>query len=350
MKKVIILNKNKSTEVVKEKNFKYEKEVEYILIPLNSYELHDTFLCIKANKYMNFDNAKIEIKLANAVNDTECEEYSDLSLFNDLNIETSSIIELYNYIHSINKLEYFNDIINANLENLTQRAIDILAFKIKLYKHDQCIFEYIFNRLDNSDDILDEENIAYDLGMIDYGFTSLFKGIKNIYETISDALFINKKTNKWSFDDDKYYNCICGIMLFHTHTSYFVSPTEYFEFCKIPDQTIIMQLDILAGIGIPNLKDFTYVDDIDEYISEEDCEYYESLEIYHNRKTMLEFLVYAHFLYNAISLSYSMDIGIGDFNPVTSFRTGKGDKCVIFDLHSMPKNEDFKYFLERMRS
>lgn len=353
MKKMIVLNKDKSTEIIKEKNFKYNKNMEYILIPLDSYNLKDVFLGIKANKYMNFDYVKMDIEMANAVNDTDDydneHQYSSLMPFHNLNIKTSSIIELYNYIQSLNRLDYFNDLINSNLENPIQRVIDILSFKISIYKNDNCIFSYEYNKFEDENDKSKNAELCYSLGVLDYGFQVIYKGINKIYETITDNLFINKKTNKWSFKDKNYNNCICGVLLMHTHTIYFVNPTEYVEFCKMKDQTIIMHIEMLCTDEPINLKELTCIDDVDNYLAEGYVEYYESLEIYHNRKTILEFLVYAHFLYNSIELAYSLDIGIEDFNPIISFYTGKHDTFVIFDKHTIPDYSEFEYFLERMR-
>jgi len=346
MKKIIILNKNKSVEIVKEKNFKYEKKMEFILIPLNSYELDDVFVCVKANKYMNFDNAKLEITLANAVNDIDYDDFNSITPFNNLNITTSSIIELYNYIQSINRLEYLNDLLNANLECTTQRVIDILTFKIVLYKNNECIFEYTFKRINDADDV---ESLEYDLGVLDYGFHDIFKGIKDIYGVISDDVFINKNNNKWSFKDDNYTESLCGIILPHTHTLYFVSPREYYEIGKVLEQTIVIELNMVVMEDQINIKNFQSVDDVADFLSSGNCEYYDSFSLYINRVIMLEYMIYAKFLYSSIILSYQTDIGLEGFNIITTIINGNQKFSVIFDKDTIPHHSQYEYILERMR-
>lgn len=216
MKKIILLNKDHSIQIVKENKFKYNKNIKYVLIPIVEFDIN-SYLMLKPNKYMEFTKASVEISMI----------YTNVDIYNDefyrdefpkQKKEFTSLIEFYNYIHTIDRLSYINHIINCqfsyekNLEIMNIKEINII-----LYNNKDIIYKLNF---------INELSIEFE-EVMDESIKDIKSIIKDIYkcknkDLSEKILYISDHNNQWALKDDIKEDGIYTINLFHTNLLYFL--------------------------------------------------------------------------------------------------------------------------------
>ena len=170
MKDLILMKNNLNVEIIKEKNFKYEKDIDYVVIPLNSYDIENGFIIVEANKYMEFDYCDIRVKMSNVMYEHyNNEDPIEIGIMENMAVRLNSLIDLYNYIHSFSKIEFINTILEGNLDNDIIVGFDIMNFDIRLYKNDKIIFEYYYNKFGDKNNSFSEYNY------FEVNFSKIFK-------------------------------------------------------------------------------------------------------------------------------------------------------------------------------
>lgn len=340
MKDLILLNNDLSIDIVKEKKFKYKKNIDFVLIPMNSYDMDNTFIVVEANKYMNFDYCDVSMRV-NII----CYDHNDgYSLYDNVvdgeTVRMESIIELYNYIHSLDKFDFVNSVMAGNLENMVSYSYDVIDFSIKMYKDNNVTFEYVYSKYD---DKINSNSTNYDY--FEANFSEIYKKLKKIYKSISnimssrDLIDINLKKNNWRLLDGMKIknvpkNNLYGIHLARTNSFYFIEPENYL---KIYDKnsSVYLTIDIYdenndKKIDLYEVEMYNNYDDLLDTM-----EWYDHITIYLDIFTTLEIIIYFKYLFMSMVLLFSDIIDTEAFNAVFSIKNSS-DIINYYDKRNLP--------------
>ncbi len=341
MNKLIILYKDGSISIIKEKRFKYNKKMKYVLVPINSYDIENTFICLYANKYMDFEKAEIEVDMLIArYDDYDKDEITDTNPLTMGNISTTSVIDFYNYLHSLYKIELFNNIINANMENPNQINIDLLNFKVRLFENGETLFEFSNNRIDEYSDEPEEFETV-----IDVDFYAIHKKLEKIYKPInSDMLYnetlaIDYSKKKWvmkkKFKPNENY--IWGIALDTTHSMYFMRSEELSAYDTKFNSTRHLNLDIISAENDVDIDSFGNLDELSEFLFESGTvDYYDSIAMYITHRLMLEVVVYIKYIYSTIMFVFNELMGNDAYDIITTISFNGYRSIIIFNRSQLP--------------
>jgi hypothetical protein len=281
---IILLNKDGSIKVTKkEKNiFKYNPK--YILIPISCTD-NISFIMIKNKKLLDFTYANVKINMVYNLNYDEEEIY-----FNTIEKSISSIVEFINFIHSINRIDYMNTILNYTLTDDAMH-IKISEISISLFKDNDNILSLKLKDFDNNYQI-----IGY---------------LKDVYEPVNNNLIVDSeyydyvsiKDNKWKFTNKLIPGSIIGLNLALSQSIYFIN-CEEFKYIKNHIKNISYNGYIF------NIKEINeLIRDEDLFESEEtNFENYCYRSINGNFRGVegtIEFLMYINYLYNTVILVYN---------------------------------------------
>lgn len=315
MSKLIILNNDKSISTCKEKNFKYSKKMDTILIPMTMEGLLDGFIPIHANKYMNFTKAEINTQVSKTFEDDDYEE-EEIENFPIGEYTTTSLIELYNYLHSFRKLAFANVILSSNLESGNVAQFIIITVDIKLFDNEKCIYEFHYNALEDDESFSVEQLEIYRF-IFDYK-----KG---------DLLRLNLNTKRWGYTDKQKsgnVNIIYGRLLYYTIIYIFENIESRISYKGT------MSLDIFSinyrtkGECGPN-KYITDREVFDEYIYN-DLEVYDIFPISYMSQSIIfyEIMIYFHYLTIIINIVYNR---MGSTELIYQLYSPSSDGCKIYD-------------------
>lgn len=286
---IILLNKDHSVDYVKESKFKYNKDIKHLLIPMTTFDTN-TFIPVKCNKYMKFDKAIIEVQLV----------YNYLDYSNEYDIynsnivytkkEFTSIIDLYNFINSIDKLYYINELLNLNYGTELLSSIDICSYNISLYKNGKCTYH-------SSDSYDTEGGVGY------YTIRKAMSNISDLYNNFmkystDNMIYINDKS--WKITDKCIGNGIYGLHFELVNSIYFITP-EVFDFTNEISQIKFFHYII-------NLDDTALLNElkIREKLEDGDVDYYTDISFsVSNLKYIFEKIIYFKFFYTCVLMIYN---------------------------------------------
>lgn|SRR5574343_96374 len=216
MRKLILLMKSGKIKIIKEKSFEYSSKIKYVLIPIESYD-SNTYILLKANPIMDFESVKLHVVL-NYIWDDDYNDESYNKEFACINKEYTSIVELYNMIHSIYRIKFVNNVMSYSTDFENINAIVPTQFDIDFLLKDKSHYRKSFNSKINA--VLDDSGAE---------ILSLITSIKDFYNSAdkelhnSDNVVINQYTNTWEFTSKiSDANCIYGLRLHDTASIYFV--------------------------------------------------------------------------------------------------------------------------------
>lgn len=206
MPNFIFMLKDKSVEIKSNfdkflsKNFQL---IKYLLIPIND----KSFVMHKPKEYMlQFHHGKVEFQM--------CIMHDDIVsyLSDTTSKELTSIIDLFQYIHSLNRIIYCNKLGNCN-DMPCYEKIDFVYFNINLY--DKANQEIYSCKMD----------LKTEKGQ--FGPIEILERISSIYKPIrqfeNNFLYIDDKWGFTKFPSDKYN--VYGILLPYTKSiSFYQTP------------------------------------------------------------------------------------------------------------------------------
>lgn len=301
---IILLNKDGSVKVTKkEKNiFKYNPK--FILIPMSCTD-NISFIIIKNKKLLDFTYVDVKINMLYNLNYDEEEIY-----FNTIEKRIYNIVDFINFIHSMNRIDYVNTIMNYTITD-NNMHINISEITIKLFKDNDIIYSLNLKEFDNNYQV-----IGY---------------LKDIYEPINNNLVIDReyydyiviKDDKWKFTNKPPSNSIIGLNLAISQSIYFITSDEFTDM-KNNIKNISYNGHIFNINEIGNL-----IEDEDLFESEEtNFENYSHYNLCGNLQGLegvIEFLLYIKYLYNTLLLLYN-DILFG-------YDKYKDNQYVGFDIY-----------------
>lgn len=202
MKYILLLKKDYSMEYCEINDSISFKNVKYIMMPINQYNL-DTYVLIKPNFYLkHFTKVKLRYQLSvieiNGNGKSENKLY-----FPETEKEYRTLYETVNGLHSIQRIEYINSI--SNCDSFSQRYLVFNKFRLDAFEDDMMIYSYK-PKLKNNKTIY-PSNISEKIN----DFFSL--------EEITDRhLILNK--NKWTIENCYPKNDVYSLYLKGTHSFY----------------------------------------------------------------------------------------------------------------------------------
>lgn len=177
----IILNSDhtfKLSKNLQKSIMKYYDLIKYILIPISNST--DSFIIQKPNKYMKiFHHATVQIEFIVIEKSFILEDYGEkISNVNLVSKEFTSLLEFYQYLHSLNRIRYFNKISNSN-ESAIYDIIDFSKFQITIYdKENKVVYKK-------------DMNLVNQKGT--FGVDEILIKIQKVYDPILLKKFTNKK-------------------------------------------------------------------------------------------------------------------------------------------------------------
>lgn len=324
MTKIISLYDNGSVSICKEREFKYSKKIDTILIPVQMEGLLDGYIPVHANKYMDFDTAELEVKISSILDDDD-DEYSEVSNFSMKKITTASLIEFYNYLHSFHKMNYMNSLLESGANGGFIYRLEVVEVYIKLFKKNKCIYEYYYDIFDNDDKSFNIESLDVYHFIYDYN-----KG---------QYLKINTKTNTWEYSGSKKsknVNVICGQLLLYSSVFIFgkvpkIIPSPYsIKIITVDDSTSQHNNKKLYSSEREVFEEYVY--DMCEVYGEYGIEYSNSHII------LYEIMVYYHYMLMVFEIVYRTFID--DLNVVIQIYNPSFSNNTIYDRNNI--NEFFR--------
>ena len=209
------------------------KDCKYVLVPIIEYGI-DGYIMIEPNDQMIFTKATVDYQLCvrDSSIDDEYAEYviEDPKFIPDeycmfpIHKEVGNIIELYNVLHSINKLEYVNYIYNKEAYD-SEVFYDITYFRIEIFNRDDRIYGKEIGHINPQ-----EYGIVDDMSQTVYiSFPNLLESIEDIYNIkLSDTNycdFLCISNDMWSIKQEKdltEYDMI-GVALCQSSSLFFIN-------------------------------------------------------------------------------------------------------------------------------
>ena len=205
MKNYILLMDN--GEVITSSNLDLNFEnIEYILFQADSQL--NTFLIHEPKRYMiDIDKAEIIYESVITQQCTENDLYETYTKpMSHIEITINSLTELMQYLESLNRIWFFNDVARSN-DCPRYEEIQFCYFKITLFCHNKKIYKKVIS-------FKDENKVFYP--------SYILQDIKEIYNPINKFpdrfLSIDYHEMQWGFYPELHYDDMCGILLKSTRT------------------------------------------------------------------------------------------------------------------------------------
>lgn len=232
MRKIIILNKDHSIEMVKRVKNKILDKCEYLLVPIEEYDI-GSFVMLKPNKYLSkFEYAKVSFSsiITKEYQDIDFDHAKERNIYTLDTVSKTlySLVEFINYMHSLNKLVYINSLANAGEFEASVSSIKFSYFNIEIYDKKDLIYSVKLEYPEYQN--LYPDNILY-MPQIKKLYDPIIQDEENGY-TRKD--YIRIKNNKWKFKSNFTDDGIYGVSLFKTKSIYFTVPEVFqvFDLCK----------------------------------------------------------------------------------------------------------------------
>lgn len=219
MESYILLLKDKSI-VLSNDIRNYYSEIEFILFPcdleLNTYLLHEK------NRYM-CEMIRAEVSMESILYYLDEERVEHITPITKTKKKLNSYLEMIQYLFSLDKIKYFNEIIrDSDYDDLPPyEIIEFCYFKIKiydkrekiLYKKEISLEEKIKHHKIYMNEFFEPDNILSNIRDIYFPELSLFK----------DYLSIDVDQFVWDMGDRGYKYSLCGIFFERTNSISFFS-------------------------------------------------------------------------------------------------------------------------------
>ena len=281
---IILLNRNKTVKVIKNEKKIFKNDCKYLLIPVLCAE-SNCFIMIKNKELLDFSYADISVTLRYYAFEPE-----DSLPFNRVDKRVSSITDLINFIHSIDRIDFVNYVMNFTVWDVGYE-VRIEEFSITLYK----------------DDV-----ITYSLSLHGYDANSynLMDRLEDLYETANRKFMMPKendfliiKNNKWELSNRIIPNSVVGLSLSPSQSIYFIESDEYKELYGLVK-------DVTYSGYVYNVKEMNeLILDVDLFESEETTiegySYYELKGTLQGVTGVIELLIYLEYLYNVTLFSFN---------------------------------------------
>lgn len=324
---------------------KYENEItkkdilntKYLLInstPMDSSSDQKAFAITTAPKHFFFDEANVDYQIAVFTTSSDC---IDNVTMKDMHVTVKTYSELVGLIHSIDKINAVNNLINVTLDD-TGFYISIMYFGIKIIKDGKTVFDKFYQDIPSSRNFHNS-----------YKITSKFKDIyksdisNDIYSKKLGFVFTHKKWDLIEFTDESF--CIYDFIGLASPMSNIVILLTKIEYQKIITYSkgminAVVYSDTIKKIEeieqkISNGKDY----DARNLGESNDCYLYGEKRAIHLSSNMigyfLDYIVHADFICQFLIMIYSE----------LYFYNGKDeefgmDAIIIFQL--VPKVKDKK--------
>jgi hypothetical protein len=208
---IILLNNSKVLMVNKIKQSLYSK-CQYILIPVDSYDI-DAYIMIKPNAYFEkFTDAQISFKTA-IMQETADNDSRPLihivTILDTVDKHITDLKDIVNYLHSLNRISYVNSMSNGNEYRTNVNYINLVEFNITLFE---------------GKDIIYTKQIKYSSDNT-FSIDIVLKEIKDLYNPIHkfDTKYLRINNDEWEFVKSLSYNSIYGITLPNTRSISFLT-------------------------------------------------------------------------------------------------------------------------------
>lgn len=267
MDKIFILYTNQKMKYATEKELKEElleryEKIELLLIPVIDYGI-DGWIPIKPNPLLE-DIAHCTIIYRIIVRYLDYHENFFLKeKVKKMSKECSSIIELYNFLHGLDKMDYANSILSTNIEGAYDTfCIDIDRFEIEILNKK---YESIFRKKVRIDQVKDDGR----------WYSMIYRDLQELYNPLlpegdiscSEIIQLDAEAMKWkrlSADDirviqeEPVHYTMIGIAGIDTGLIYFLNEERFVNFLY----TEAAQLNVIANMNVPrkqfNCITFTY--------------------------------------------------------------------------------------------
>ena len=229
MKECLFLFKDHTSSMVKKKIQKklnkFIDDIKYILIPIDNEET--AYILHKPASFMRyFHRAVISYESViiqhSYIMETFGQYYTPM---NKITKEVTSIIELFQYLHSIDRLSFCNKIASSN-DSLNSEVIDFTYFNLEIFDRDnKCIYK---------------ENMDLTNQNGNFGPREILLKLKDVYNPVGDfykddiILIIDSKSNTWDKVEHikmEYRDSIVGVSLPLTR-SFALLPSGIFQYMK----------------------------------------------------------------------------------------------------------------------
>lgn len=229
MKECLFLFKDHSFTTVKKKFQKklmqHVDDIKYILIPIDERET--AYILHKPLSFMlHFHKAVISYESVVVQHSYIMDNFGQCyTPMHKITKEVSSIVELFQYLHSIDRLSFCNKLSSSN-DSLNSEMIDFTYFNLELFDRNGKCFHKEKMDLTNQNG--------------NFGPREILLKIKNVYNPINtfykedDILTIDSKSNTWDRINHlkmRYEECVVGINLPLTR-SFSLLPSDIFQFMK----------------------------------------------------------------------------------------------------------------------
>lgn len=229
MEECLFLFKDHSFTMVKKKFQKklirHIDDIKYLLIPINEDE--SAFILHKPLSFMrNFHKAVISYESIVIQHSYITENFGQyFTPMHKITKELNSIIELIQYLHSIDRLSFCNNLSNSN-DSLNSEIIDFIHFSLEIFDKD------------NNSLYIQKMDLTNQCG--NFGPREILVNIEDIYHPINhfhkrdDILTLDSVSNTWNRVNHLRVNCkddIVGINLPLTR-SFSLLPNRIFQFMK----------------------------------------------------------------------------------------------------------------------
>lgn len=330
MKKICLLNKDNTCKVISMNKHFDISDVKYVLIPLNGIDAH---ILVKPNEYMNFTKAIVcyepEIVISNDFYDDVDETNYWL---NKITIEITNIVDFYNFLHSINRIEYSNSFTNEyDLYNeIEGNYISIKSMDIKLFQNNLLIYELHYTAKCRNDEF-------------DISSYKLLDELKPIYRLFKnkDNKYLSIKNNKWNLVDypeenslvGVYLDNTCSICIFPDHVLKILAVISSIEYRKIiyskyQKSSAINKYEDLNDLIYNKINNMSISDDdIESFVNSDAIDLYvdtgnmiecyrpfDDIGDYQNLSQTIEFLIYLSVIVMNTSFGFNMLYGADDSN------------------------------------
>lgn len=227
MKKIIVLGMDGSAQVLDEDKLTSQliDFSSYALIPIN--DVNRSYVCVKPSKYMTFTKAHIQYQMCAVYYDDDDATFEAAELFDLVDIETSSLCDVYGLLNSIDRLHEVNYVMNGgdfNYDLDTTISVALQTFNIILFDEDTIIYQKSYVRNGTT-------TIPYDPYAVTKHFKKIYDiGVVSEMYISQEKLGLRKKKKgkqSWKLDGTWDESDLIGVPCINTNTILFLTQHEY---------------------------------------------------------------------------------------------------------------------------
>lgn len=167
---IALLKSGKYIEVTESEAKNIWRKSEYFLLPVTEFQI-SSFILIEPRKYVDFTSVEISYQLCVDYREVYT-EFHNITMLNKKSVTFTSIIAFYNFLHSLDLIQYYNEILTNEYHD-TVRRLEVWKLMIEIYNKDKLIYYNAIQGKLESDEIYNGvakmEVLLRDNGVYIYG-------------------------------------------------------------------------------------------------------------------------------------------------------------------------------------